>query len=117
MPISDESMLQAPAGLLGASAVPAAVRQALVTLVEGSPAPERVQRYLNEFELRHPGRLEVLAQDHAQRLPWLITVFAYSHFLAEELIQHPEWITEVSDLHRVLQVADYQERLSGLLAQ
>jgi len=117
MPRSDESVLRAPARLLSGAPVPAGVREALAPLVEASPEPERALRYLNEFELRHPGQLALAASEHGQRLQWLVTVFGYSHFLAEELLQHPEWIAEVSDLHRVLQVPDYQERLGGLLAK
>src|SRR5581483_5028413 len=49
----------------------------------------------------------------------LLTVFAYSRFLSEEVLQRPEWIHEVlepDELARVRPTEDYLQRLEQFLA-
>jgi glutamate-ammonia-ligase adenylyltransferase len=38
-----------------------------------------------------------------------------SHFLSEELLRHPEWSDEISELERTFSVDDYQARLADFL--
>src|SRR5205823_7428572 len=35
--------------------------------------------------------------------------------LSEELLQHPDWLLAISDMHRTLSVADYKEHLCAFL--
>src|ERR1017187_6897801 len=47
-------------------------------------------------------------------LQFLLTAFAHSHFLSEELLQNPFWVEDLAardDLHRVCRVDEYRERL------
>jgi glutamate-ammonia-ligase adenylyltransferase len=70
-------------------------------------------RYLAEFRARHPEIWNTLENDE-ERLKWLITIFNFSRFLSEELLQHPEWLFSITDLHRPLALRDFEERLATL---
>ena len=51
-------------------------------------------------------------------LPFLITVFSYSHFLSEAVLKSPEWLEELiksDDMDRVLSAEEYRERLEKQL--
>jgi glutamate-ammonia-ligase adenylyltransferase len=51
-------------------------------------------------------------------LQFLLTAFAHSHFLSEELLQNPFWVEDLAagdDLHRVCRVDEYRERLGKAL--
>ena len=97
--------------------LPFSVQQAIGNISQASPDPDRVLEYLSEFRSRHDDLVGQLSGENAQRLQWLLTIFGYSHFLSEELLQHPEWILEVSDLYRMLSVSEYRDRLMTLLAR
>jgi [glutamine synthetase] adenylyltransferase / [glutamine synthetase]-adenylyl-L-tyrosine phosphorylase len=117
-PPSDERLHYAPVELSTAlDDLPFSTQQAIENVRRASPDPDRVQHYLLEFQSRHSTIFRNLAGENTQRLQWLLTIFGYSHFLSEELLQHPEWIEDVSDLYRVLSVAEYRDRLLTLLAR
>ena len=46
-----------------------------------------------------------------------MTIFSFSRFLSEEILQHPEWLNDIPDVYRVLTVFDYRERLSWFVAE
>jgi glutamate-ammonia-ligase adenylyltransferase len=50
-------------------------------------------------------------------LNWLVTISSFSRFLSEELLQHPEWLLEISEVHRPLSLGDYKERLIAFLKE
>ncbi len=52
-----------------------------------------------------------------ENLRHLAAVFAHSHFLSEDLIQHPDWIGEIQDLDRVLEPGQFHARLEAILAR
>ncbi|MGI9075135.1 MAG: glutamine-synthetase adenylyltransferase [Bryobacteraceae bacterium] len=85
-------------------------------LVDTSVDSERPSHYLTEFQARHPDVLNQLEADD-ERFEWLLTIFAFSRFLSEELLQHPNWLLDISEMHRALPVADYKEHLSAFLKQ
>jgi len=85
-------------------------------LIDRSPDPQRVAQYMHEFGARHGAELGQLCED-PQRLRWLEVIFSSSRFLSEELLRHPEWISNVVDLHRSFSLADYKQRLSAFLEQ
>jgi [glutamine synthetase] adenylyltransferase / [glutamine synthetase]-adenylyl-L-tyrosine phosphorylase len=117
-PLSDETLQYAELEPCNAMEdLQPSIQQTIENIRMSLPDPDRVLRYVLEFQSRHPAFFASLATQHPQRLQWLLTVFGYSHFLSEELLQHPEWITDVSDLYRVLSVAEYRDRLLILLAR
>src|SRR5882724_3569876 len=79
-------------------------------LLAVSPAPDQGRHYLDRYAERFPDALmePKIANE-------LIAVFTHSHFLSEEVIQHPEWITEMRDLDRVLEAAELRARLGTSL--
>jgi [glutamine synthetase] adenylyltransferase / [glutamine synthetase]-adenylyl-L-tyrosine phosphorylase len=86
-------------------------------LLSSSPDPEAATRFLLRFEQAHPGVALRLAGS-ANGLQALITVFSYSNFLSEELLQHPEWIEEEAgspELDRVLSSEELCNRLDNFL--
>lgn len=73
-------------------------------LLSSSADPETASRYLDEFERRHPAAAKRLIAS-SSGLQALVAVFSNSRFLAEEILQHPEWIEDIlatGELHRSL---------------
>jgi glutamate-ammonia-ligase adenylyltransferase len=75
---------------------------------------ERAAHYLPELESRFPGILARFSRDAAP-LKWLIAVISSSRFLSEELLHHPDWLSEIPDIHDVFSIEDYSRRLSEFL--
>jgi [glutamine synthetase] adenylyltransferase / [glutamine synthetase]-adenylyl-L-tyrosine phosphorylase len=75
-------------------------------LLASSPAPEQGRRYLARFPL------QLITPENARAL---IAIFTHSHFLSEEVIQHPDWIAEPLDLDRVIERSEYRARLRAIL--
>jgi glutamate-ammonia-ligase adenylyltransferase len=76
-------------------------------LLAASPAPDLGRRYLERF----PND-----QIEPRILNELIAVFTYSHFLSEEVIQHPDWIASLTDLDRVTEADEFRAKLEESLA-
>ncbi|HEX7361481.1 MAG TPA: glutamine-synthetase adenylyltransferase [Bryobacteraceae bacterium] len=51
-----------------------------------------------------------------ERSQWLAVISGFSRFLSEELLRHPEWLPEISEIHRAFSAADYQRRLTEFAA-
>ena len=98
-------MLGRTEGVLGATAaeevlrrigngLPADSRKALERIAGASPDPRRVLHHLERLRDQHPESFTEIAL-----LPWglqaLVAVFSYSEFLAEEVLQHPEWLRDL----------------------
>jgi glutamate-ammonia-ligase adenylyltransferase len=79
--------------------------------LEKSFDKDRVEHYLTEFQTHHPGFLDQFDASKRSALKWLICIFSCSRFLSEELLQHPSWLLQLSDLDRVVTVAGYSQRL------
>jgi len=94
------------------SATVAPLRKPFQSFIESSIDPERVAHYAQEFASRHAEETLALAQD-PERLQWLTTIFAFSHFLSEELLRNPQWLFTITDLQRPLSRSEYKQRLSS----
>jgi len=93
------------------SATVASLRQQLQSTPSSAIDPERVSHYSNEFATRYPNETAALA-NQPERLNWLTTIFAYSHFLSEELVRNPQWLVSIDDLDRPLSRSEYRQRLN-----
>ncbi len=87
-----------------------------MTIAQAVPDPQQLTRLIDQFSTRHPGIWQELHRDK-DRLRWLITIFNFSHFLADELIRHPKWIWSIGEIHRARAFSDYKEHLAFFLRQ
>lgn len=71
----------------------------------------RASQYWLDFQARHPSHLAKFEQ-HPERALWLNTILSCSHFLAEELLRHPEWLASIRDWDVVLSSHDFGKRLA-----
>jgi len=91
------------------------VQQHIESLVAASPDPDSAARYLNQFRQQHPDALKAIVESSGM-LQRLIAVFGFSRFLAEELLQHPEWIADLRDPHRLRSAEEYGREIAAFLA-
>src|SRR5580692_8821882 len=70
--------------------LPATVRNRFDLLLAASPAPELGLQNFVRLRERQPAAFERLTRSTAG-LRHLVAVFANSRFLAEELLEHPDW--------------------------
>src|SRR5579884_1615520 len=84
------------------------------SLLTASPDPDRVLTNLAAFVERWPDCFRD-AVDSPSGLQYLTTVFGYSRFLSEELLQHPGWLESIDDVERVRSAAEYAEQLWRVL--
>lgn len=96
----------------GVAELPASVSR----IIEQSANPSRVDQYFREFQARHPAQYIRCLAD-TERLGWLAVLFCSSRFLSEELLKHPDWILDISDLAHALGRDDYARRLREFLSQ
>jgi glutamate-ammonia-ligase adenylyltransferase len=93
--------------------LPSAVQNRFDLLLASSPAPEQGLHYFTRLHEHHPGAFDRLTRS-AIGLRHLVAVFTYSRFLAEEILEHPDWAEQLLDpvdLHRVRTVEDLGTRL------
>ncbi len=84
--------------------------------MDASPDPERVWGYVAEFSSRHAELWGELSEKEEQ-CRWLTTTFAFSHFLSEELLRRPEWLSTITDFDRSLELTDYERRLDTFIQE
>src|SRR2546421_4837133 len=94
--------------------VSGAVQKHIESLLAASPDPDRALHYLASFRERHPQAFKRAAAA-GPRLQYLTAVFSYSQFLSEELLQHPDWVSDFVDLDRVFTAEKYARALSMFL--
>ncbi len=73
--------------------------------------------YLSRMREGQPEAFQRIVESRTA-LQSMVTVFGYSRFLSEELLQNPGWVEELvqrEDLHRVLRREEYVERLRSRL--
>src|ERR1700722_17740278 len=87
-------------------ALPRDLADRIDLLLAASPAPEQGLHYLARFPAE---RVTI------KNLRALIAIFTNSNFLAEELIEHPEWISEIHSLDRTLEATDFRAGLSAAI--
>ena len=103
-------------GELSRSLPPAALNR-FDLLLATSAAPEEGLRYFARLREQHPAFFQRLTLSTAG-LRYLIAVFTHSHFLSEEILEHPGWaeqLLEAGDLHQVLTAETMREMLGAEL--
>ena len=96
---------------------PAAVRR-VSALLPSLPNPDDAVHFLNRLIVEAPAASAVITED-AAALRYALTVFSYSHFLADSVIRFPEWLIEIAvarDLHRGFLAEQYEELLADSIA-
>ena len=97
--------------------LPPAVQNRFDLLLAGSPAAEQGLHYFTRLREQHPGAFDRLTRS-AVGLRHLVAVFTFSRFLAEEILEHPDWAEQLLDpvdLQRVRTVEDFRIRLEYAL--
>jgi len=87
-----------------AEGLPEAVVTRIQVLLASVPDPDQAVHYLERLRSENQPGFDRIASSPAA-LGYLITVFSYSKFLSEAVVQHPEWLLQLTtsgDLHRVL---------------
>jgi glutamate-ammonia-ligase adenylyltransferase len=87
------------------------VQQQIEMLLRTTADPDRAVHYLAELHKRQPDAFRRLAGVPA-RLQYLVTVFSYSRFLSDEILQNPQWVEQIRDLDRVISSEEYADRLT-----
>ena len=98
--------------------LPDTVVERLDLLLTASAAPEQGLRYFVGLRERQPASFDRLTRSPAG-LRYLIAIFSYSHFLSEEVLEHPGWVEDLlesGDLHRVLEAEHYRAELDLALS-
>jgi len=86
-----------------ARSLPVSVRNRFDMLLAASPAPELGLQYFVRLHERQPGAFERLTRSTAG-LRHLVAVFANSRFLAEEILEHPDWAEQLLDASELTSV-------------
>ena len=92
---------------------PAAVRR-VSALLPSLPNPHDAVHYLNRLTLESPEAARRITEDPAA-LRYALTIFSFSHFLADSVIRFPDWLIEIAiarDLHRGFLAEQYEELLA-----
>jgi [glutamine synthetase] adenylyltransferase / [glutamine synthetase]-adenylyl-L-tyrosine phosphorylase len=100
-----------------ARSLPAAVRDRFDMLLAASPAPELGLQYFVRLHELQPAAFERLTRSTAG-LRHLVAVFANSRFLAEEVLEHPDWaeqLLDASELTSVITPDTLRAQLEGAL--
>src|SRR5579863_6559592 len=100
-----------------ARSLPAAVRDRFDMLLAASPAPELGLQYFVHLHELQPAAFERLTRSTAG-LRHLVAVFANSRFLAEEVLEHPDWaeqLLDASELTSVITPDTLRAQLEGAL--
>jgi glutamate-ammonia-ligase adenylyltransferase len=98
-----------------ANGLPAQTLRQIQSLLTVSPDPDRVVHGMATLKREKPEAFAAIAASHSgpQRM---MAVFAWSRFLTEEVIQHPEWLQSLPDLQRVRSTEEYIVELDQALA-
>jgi [glutamine synthetase] adenylyltransferase / [glutamine synthetase]-adenylyl-L-tyrosine phosphorylase len=95
---------------------PPAVRR-VHKLLPSLPNPDDAINFLNRLTLEAPAAAHRITED-PEALRYALTVFSYSHFLADSVIRFPDWLIEIAlarDLHRGFLAEQYEELLTKSL--
>jgi len=86
-------------------------------LLPSLPDPDNAVHFLNRLVAQSPEQARIITEDrHALR--YALSVFSYSHFLADTIIRFPEWLIEIAragDLHRGFLAEQYEDLLIATL--
>src|SRR5580692_8493749 len=113
MPLRKPALARGEAALLSLALTPEEQDQVKVLLASAAD-PDAAIHYLVSLKQKQPAAFERLVQSPSV-LKYLIAVASFSRFLAEEILQNPQWLEEVSGMSRVLTAAEYKKRLGKFL--
>ena len=91
-----------------------AIQNKIEMLLVSCADPDTAVHYLTSLWQQQPQGFERLAQSPAG-LQNLIAVFSHSRFLSDEVLQHPDWIEQTSDLEPMFTAEEYKARLAAYL--
>jgi len=95
---------------------PAAARSA-AALLPSLPNPDESVHFLNRLIAERPDAARQITEDPAA-LRYALTIFSFSHFLADSVIRYPEQLLEIAlarDLHRGFLAEQYEDLLGRTL--
>jgi [glutamine synthetase] adenylyltransferase / [glutamine synthetase]-adenylyl-L-tyrosine phosphorylase len=96
---------------------PAALQERVRSLLKSAPDPDGSSFFLGRlYQERRDDCLRLM--ESLPGLQVLIAVFSHSHFLAHEVLQHPEWVDELTgsnDLFRMVPADELRMRLETML--
>ena len=101
-----------------ARALPVDIAERLSVMLAAATAAEEALRYFARLRERQPKSFTKLTQS-VVGLRCLIAVFTHSHFLSEEILRHPEWLSrllEIGALQRPLTSSLCREQLERALS-
>jgi [glutamine synthetase] adenylyltransferase / [glutamine synthetase]-adenylyl-L-tyrosine phosphorylase len=89
----------------------------VAALLPSLPNPDDAVHYLNRLIAEAPQAAKQITED-SRALRYALTVFSYSHFLADSVIRYPGWLIDIAckaDLHRGFLAEQYEELLEQSL--
>ena len=96
------------------SAIPPEIEKNIEQLLVSAADPDAAVHYLVSLKQQQPAAFDQIVR-WPEGLQYLITVFSYSRFLSEEILQNPQWVDELTAMNRVLSAADYKRQLGKFL--
>ncbi len=113
MPLRKPALARGEAALLSLGLTFEEQEQVKVLLASAAD-PDAAIHYLVSLKQKQPAAFERLVQMPSAR-KYLIAVASFSRFLAEEILQNPQWLEEVSGMSRVLTAGEFKKRLGKFL--
>src|ERR1700688_4709066 len=96
------------------SGLPSAFQNTIEVLLASAADPDAAVHYLTGLKQQKPDAFDQLAQSQSG-LQNLIAVFSHSRFLADEILQNPQWLEQLSGMDRALSAEEYKQRLADFL--
>src|SRR5271154_3094361 len=97
-----------------AEGLPGSLQNQIEGLLVSAADPDAALHYLLALKQRKPAEFQTLALS-PHFLHYLVTVFSYSRFLSEELLQNPQWMEQLGDLQGYLSAGEFRKRLTSML--
>jgi glutamate-ammonia-ligase adenylyltransferase len=116
LPFQDRTRAEREIADLSLHLAPASIRD-LDRLLAAGPAPEQGLQYFARLRELQPESFQRLTRSSVG-LRYLAAIFTHSHFLAGEVLEHPEWMEELlraGDLHHVLETEELRALLEASL--
>src|SRR5579864_1459364 len=96
------------------SGLPPAIQNTIELLLASAADPDAAVHYLASLKQQKPDAFDQLARSPSGPQN-LIGVFSQSRFLADEILQNPQWLEQLSDLDPALPAEEYKKRLAAFL--
>jgi [glutamine synthetase] adenylyltransferase / [glutamine synthetase]-adenylyl-L-tyrosine phosphorylase len=96
------------------SGLASAFQNTIEVLLASAADPDAAVHYLVSLKQQKLEAFDALVRSQSG-LQNLIAVFSHSRFLADEILQNPEWLQQLSDIDRSLSAEEYKRRLTTFL--